>query len=97
MKRINPAKIILAPVISEKSTNSAENYQQYVFRVERKANKAQIRSAVQLMFEVEVHAVRTLNISGKKKRMGRSIGKRADWKKAYVKLKPGFDIDFASA
>ena len=97
MKQNGLMNVVQSPVVSEKSTNSAEIDRQYVFRVEKSANKLQIKKAVELMFEVEVQCVTTLNVIGKTKRMGRSVGKRADWKKAYVKLKPGFDIEFASA
>jgi len=95
MKQNDLMNVVQSPVVSEKSTNSAEIDRQYVFRVEKSADKLQIKKAVELMFEVEVQCVTTLNVTGKEKRMGKSAGKRADWKKAYVKLKPGFDIEFA--
>ncbi|MEE9398276.1 MAG: 50S ribosomal protein L23 [Methylococcales bacterium] len=96
MKRNDLMNVVQSPVVSEKSTNAAEIDRQFVFRVEKSANKLQIKKAVELMFEVEVQRVTTLNVIGKTKRMGRSVGKRSDWKKAYVKLKPGFDIEFSS-
>ncbi len=68
-----------------------------MFRVLPEAEKDQIRRAVELMFKVEVDSVRVLNVKGKNKRTGRFIGKRSDWKKAYVKLKPGHDINFGTA
>lgn len=91
------AAILQAPVISEKSTVAAETSNRFVFKVQKQATKKQIKEAVEKMFSVEVDAVQVLNVKGKQKRFGRSIGKRSDWKKAYVKLKPGNDIDFSAA
>jgi large subunit ribosomal protein L23 len=91
------ANILLAPVVSEKSTIAAEDSNQFVFKVKKVATKLEIKKAVELMFDVEVDSVKVLNVKGKVKRFGRSLGKRSDWKKAYVKLKSGHDIDFASA
>jgi large subunit ribosomal protein L23 len=91
------ANILVAPIVSEKSTNAAENSNQFVFKVQKVATKLEVKKAVELMFDVEVDAVRVLNVKGKVKRFGRTLGKRSDWKKAYVKLKAGHDIDFASA
>ncbi len=91
------ANILLAPIVSEKSTNAAENSNQFVFKVQKVATKLEVKKAVELMFDVEVDAVQVLNVKGKVKRFGRTLGKRSDWKKAYVKLKAGHDIDFASA
>jgi large subunit ribosomal protein L23 len=90
-------KVLIAPIISEKSTQTADQSTQIAFKVEKSANKLDIKKAVELMFEVEVDKVRVLNVKGKVKRFGRTLGKRSDWKKAYVKLKPGQDLDFASA
>ena len=87
-------KIILAPVISEKSALGADNSDQYTFRVMRDASKPEIKAAVEKMFEVKVEGVTTSNVKGKTKRFGRQLGQRKDWKKAYVKLKEGHDIDF---
>ncbi len=97
MQQSNLANIILAPIVSEKSTNAAEDSNHFVFKVQKFATKSEIRKAVELMFSVEVDSVQVLNMKGKVKRFGRSLGKRSDWKKAYVKLKPGHDIDFATA
>lgn len=97
MNQTDLMKILQAPVISEKSTQLADNERRYAFKVEKKATKGQIKRAVELMFNVEVDSVQTLNVKGKKKRFGRILGKRPDWKKAYVKLKPGHDIDFSAA
>ena len=91
------ANVLLSPVVSEKSTIAAERGNQIVFRVQKSATKYQIKKAVELMFEVKVDSIRTLNVNGKKKRFGQTIGKRSDWKKAYVKLKEGHDIDFSAA
>lgn len=91
------ANVLKAPVISEKSTIAAEANKQFVFNVQKQATKNQIKQAVELMFEVKVDSVRVLNVKGKKKRFGQILGKRSDWKKAYVKLKEGHDIDFSAA
>jgi large subunit ribosomal protein L23 len=65
--------------------------------VKRTATKNQVKRAIELLFKVEVDSVHVLNVKGKTKRFGRTMGTRSDWKKAYIKLKPGFDIDFATA
>ena len=87
-------QIILAPVVSEKSTQAAENGNQAVFKVLANARKPEIKAAVEKMFNVKVRAVQTLNVSGKTRRSGRIEGRRADWKKAYVTLAEGQEIDF---
>jgi large subunit ribosomal protein L23 len=89
-------KVILAPVISEKSTRVADKLNQVVFRVLPDATKQEIGAAVTSLFKVEVTGVQVLNVKGKIKRSGRVMGRRDNWKKAYVTLKPGQDIDFAS-
>ena len=91
------ATVLQAPVISEKSTIAAEKDKRFVFKVLKSATKKQVKSAVEVMFNVEVDSVHVLNVKGKQKRFGRSLGQRSDWKKAYVKLKPGHDIDFSAA
>jgi len=91
------ANVLLAPVVSEKSTIASEDSNRFVFKVQKVATKLEIKKAVELMFDVEVDTVQVLNVKGKVKRFGRSLGKRSDWKKAYVRLKSGHDIDFASA
>ncbi|MGR9105549.1 MAG: 50S ribosomal protein L23 [Gammaproteobacteria bacterium] len=91
------ATVIKSPVISEKSTAAAESSNSFVFKVQKRATKPEIKRAVEVMFNVEVEAVRVANFKGKTKRFGRMIGKRSDWKKAYVRLKPGHDIDFTGA
>jgi len=87
-------KVILAPHVSEKSTVVAEKNNTVVFRVAIDATKAEIKAAVAKLFEVEVDSVRTLVHKGKTKRTGGRVGRRSDWKKAYVTLAAGADIDF---
>ena len=87
-------QILVSPVVSEKSSLAADQNRQFVFRVLKDASKPEIRRAVELMFEVEVDQVRVVNGKGKRKRFGAVMGSRSDWKKAYIKLKPGHDIDF---
>lgn len=90
-------KIIVAPVVSEKASFVAENSNQVVFKVAKDANKAEIFAAVEEMFGVKVTDVRVLNFKGKTKRTRFGIGRRNDWKKAYVRLAAGQEIDFATA
>jgi large subunit ribosomal protein L23 len=92
MKEERLLKVLVAPHVSEKSTMAAEANNTVVFKVAKDANKAEIKAAVEKLFEVE--GVRTVNVKGKTKRHGMSFGKRSDWKKAYVVLKEGQDIDF---
>jgi large subunit ribosomal protein L23 len=87
-------KIVRRPMITEKSTRQKEEGRQYVFEVDRDANKVEIQSAIERLFKVKVLQVRTSNVLGKVKRLGRRYGKRADWKKAIVTLKEGDRIDF---
>ena len=89
--------VLLGPHVSEKGTVLAEKHNQIVFKVRRDASKAEIRAAVELMFEVKVDGVQVINQKGKSKRFGRFMGKRSDWKKAYVRLAEGHDIDFIGA
>ena len=87
--------ILLEPKVTEKSSMIGELNNQYVFKVSRNATKPQIKKAVELMFEgAEVESVQVTNVKGKRKIFKRLPGQRANWKKAYIKLKPGFDIDF---
>lgn len=88
------SKILIAPVVSEKSTRVADQSRQMVFKVVPNASKPEIRKAVEKMFDVTVSGVQVLNVKGKVKRFGRTIGQRSDWKKAYVTLAEGSDIDF---
>ncbi len=86
--------IVRSPLITEKGTMVGELSNQFVFRVRRDASKDEIRRAIEALFKVKVEKVRTLNLLGKTKRVGRSIGRRPDWKKAYVTLAAGQRIDF---
>lgn len=88
MKRTAHA-IIIAPLITEKSTTLKEKGPVMAFRVDRRANKVEIRQAVEALFKVKVDRVRTATVHGKWKRVGRYEGRKSDWKKAYVILKPG--------
>jgi large subunit ribosomal protein L23 len=88
--------VLLAPVVSEKSTMVADKSRQYVFRVADFATKPQIKAAVELMFKAKVDSVKVANVKGKQKRFGRFIGRRRNWKKAYVCLAAGQEINFAS-
>lgn len=85
--------VLLSPVVSEKGAMAAEN-QQYAFRVATDATKREIGAAVEALFDVQVEGVQVLNVKGKKKRFGQRFGTRQDWRKAYVRLKPGHSIDF---
>lgn len=90
-------KVLVAPVVSEKSTRIADANRQFVFKVARDASKPEVRKAVELMFDVKVNSVQIANMRGKTKRHGQNLGRRADWKKAYVTLAEGHDIDFIGA
>ena len=94
MKQERLYQIIRRPHISEKTAGLADKQRQITFEVLKTANKAEIKTAVEQLFKVEVEEVRTVVIKGKTKRFGRNMGQRKDWKKAYVKLKEGHDIDF---
>lgn len=89
--------ILRAPHVSEKSSIGADKNRQFVFKVAVDASKPEIKQAVEKMFEVKVQNVQTLNVKGKKKIFSRMPGRRNDWKKAYVTLQPGQDIDFLGA
>ena len=88
--------IVLAPVVSEKSTFVADKNRQYVFRVADGATKPQIKAAVELMFKTKVDDVTLLNVRGKERRFGRLVGRKRNWKKAYVRLAEGQEINFAA-
>ena len=102
MTAFNPERlmqVLLAPVVSEKSTFVGESANQYVFRVAPDATKPEIKAAVEALFstkdkKVQVTGVRVANVRGKNKRFGRLAGRRRNWKKAYVSLAPGQDISF---
>lgn len=85
--------IIIAPLISEKSMLMIEDNNTYTFRVDKRANKIEIRNAIEEIFNVDVLKVNTMNILGKKRRLGYTQGKRPDWKKAMVKLAEGNRIE----
>jgi len=88
-----PRKIIKVPLVSEKSTNMRINENKYVFKVDKKANKLEIKRAVEELFKVKVEDVTTMVMHGKPKRLGRFEGRRTDWKKAIVRLKKGETIE----
>ncbi len=90
-------KVLLGPHITEKASVAAETNQQIVFKVATDANKTEIKKAVELLFEVEVDSVQVANVKGKRKRFGAIQGRRSGYKKAYVQLKAGSEIDFTSA
>ena len=87
-------KIVRRPLVTEKSTQQKETANQYAFEVDRRANKVEIQSAVEQLFKVKVVGIRTSNVMGKMKRLGRRYGKRPDWKKAMITLKQGDRNDF---
>ncbi len=89
-------KILLGPLMSEKSANAADNARQFTFKVTTDATKPEIAAAVELLFEVKVDKVQTIKVKGKRKRFGQIQGKRKDWKKAIVRLAEGQDIDFGA-
>jgi large subunit ribosomal protein L23 len=89
--------VLLAPQISEKATHVAEKNEQVIFRVATDATKPEIKAAVEMLFKVSVDSVQVACVKGKIKRMGRLVGRRNDWKKAYVCLAPGQEINFAAS
>lgn len=86
--------IIRRPIITEKTTNQKEAFNQFSFEVAPRANRVEIKRAIEDVFSVRVSAVRTLHIRGKLKRRGRILGRRRSWKKAVVTLMPGERIEF---
>ena len=107
MSRINPTpaqrqfdegrlmQVLVAPIVSEKATSVAEKNNQVLFKVLQDATKPEIKAAVELLFKVEVDKVSVVNIKGKTKRFGRSVGRRDNIRKAYVMLKPGQELNLA--
>jgi large subunit ribosomal protein L23 len=91
---MNPYDIIKRPLITEKTNIQKEDYNQMSFEVDRKANRVEIKRAIENVFKVNVDTVRTMQVKGKTKQRGRIVGKRRNWKKAVVKLMPGERIDF---
>lgn len=89
-------QVLVAPQVSEKGTTLADKYNQVVFRVKPDATKAEIKQAIETLFKVKVTQVRTLNVRGKSKRFGQMTGRRSDWKKAYITLAAGQEINFAA-
>ncbi|NNM68442.1 MAG: 50S ribosomal protein L23 [Gallionella sp.] len=90
-------KVLVAPQISEKATYVAEKNEQVIFRVATDATKPEIKAAVEMMFKVSVNSVQVANVKGKVKRTGRFVGRRNNWKKAYVCLAAGQEINFAAS
>jgi large subunit ribosomal protein L23 len=86
--------IIIRPVVTEKTSIQKEDFNQVSFEVDRRANRVEIRRAIEKIFNVRVADVKTMQVKGKVKQRGRIVGKRKDWKKAIVKLMPGERIDF---
>lgn len=91
----NVFEVLLAPYVTEKSSMSSGELRQYVFKVATDATKHDIKGAVEKLFSVSVSHVRTCNVSGKKVRFGRTFGQRKSWKKAYVTLSAGQEIDLS--
>jgi large subunit ribosomal protein L23 len=87
-------QVLLAPQISEKATYIADKNEQVIFRVIADATKPEVKAAVELLFKVSVESVQMANVKSKQKRFGRNMGSRKAWKKAYVSLKPGQEINF---
>lgn len=90
----NPQNVIQAPLISEKGTQLTESANQVLFKVRPDANKIEVKQAIEALFKVKVVQVRMARYLGKVRRIGRNMGRRPDWKKAYVTLKDGDKIDF---
>jgi large subunit ribosomal protein L23 len=89
--------VLMAPQISEKATFVAEKNEQVIFRVASDATKPEVKAAVEMLFKVSVESVQIAVVKGKNKRFGKFSGRRSDWKKAYVSLAPGQEINFASS
>lgn len=90
-------KVLLAPLMSEKTARLADRNRQFAFKVAVNATKPEIRQAVEMLFNVKVTGVQVANMPGKTKRFGQTFGKRSDWKKAFVTLAEGNDINFMGA
>jgi large subunit ribosomal protein L23 len=89
----DPFQIIRVPLLTEKCHDLKEKHNQVAFRVSPDANKTEIKQAVERIFKAKVAAVNVINVAGKEKRLGKNIGRRPDWKKAIVTLKPGEKIE----
>ncbi|HFD11239.1 MAG TPA: 50S ribosomal protein L23 [Crenotrichaceae bacterium] len=94
MKKLDYTRVVLGTVVSEKSMRINELNKQIVLKVDKRSTKSCIKNAVEKLFEVKVKSVHVLNMTGKTKRAGRVLRKKPDWKKAYIILQPGYDIDF---
>ena len=94
MNREQLMNVLLAPHVTEKTSTAMQNHNQYCFRVQRRATKPDIKAAVELMFEVKVEGVQTVNEPGKARKFGKLQGRTQDWKKAYVSLAAGQTIDY---
>ena len=97
MNQAQLMQLILAPRVTEKATQLGEKQNQFVFKVLKTASKPRIKQAIELLFKVEVEAVQICKVPSKRKRYKQIPGQRPAWKKAYVKLKPGFNIDYMGA
>jgi large subunit ribosomal protein L23 len=87
-------QVIKRPLVTEKGTKQKEQANQLAFEVDRRANKIVVRNAIETIFKVKVVSVRVMNVRGKERRVGRNVGRKADWKKAIVRLAPGENIEF---
>jgi large subunit ribosomal protein L23 len=87
-----PEDIVIAPVVTEKTVSTISNEKKYVFKVNKRANKNEIKKAIEKIFDVEVEGVRVMNVKSKPKRRGVFAGRTSTWKKAIVTLKPSFSI-----
>ena len=94
MNREQLMSVLIAPHVTEKTSLAMQNHNQYTFRVRREATKADVKKAVELMFDVKVAGVQVVNEPGKSRRFGKMIGRTQDWKKAYVSLAQGQSIDY---
>jgi len=96
MLKMDLYNVLISPVVTEKANTVAEKHEQVVFKVLPQATKQEIKAAFELAFNAEVLAVSVTNVKGKAKRFGRYAGRRANWKKAYISLKPGQSFDLAA-
>jgi len=97
LRRERLMTVLVGPHVSEKTARLGDSHNQICFKVRRDSTKSEVAQAVEMMFEVKVKKVSVANVRGKAKRFGQTMGKRADWKKAYVTLAEGHDIDFLGA
>jgi large subunit ribosomal protein L23 len=86
-------QIVKRPLLTEKSTRKKEEFNEVAFEVDRRANRSEVKAAVQTLFKVKVERVNLMQLEGKKKRVGKKLGRTADWKKALVRLAPGEAIE----